>query len=214
MNNKFSTIINVSLIVAVAVLYYLHFSDCNRSCSSDDATDSTTAAAPVVMSPKEIKASKIVYVNSDVLNEKYEYVKTLVAAAQAKQQRLEMSYQTKGQKLQQDYTEFQQKASQGLLSENEITRKQEEFQKRKEELDMAEQELQGLMEEMQVNYNKVRKTIVDYLKEYNKKSNYNYILTYSKAPGSGIMLADDSLDITNEVLEGLNAQYRAEKGKK
>ncbi len=214
MNNKFSTIINVSLIVAVAVLYYLHFSDCNRSCGPDGATDSTLTAAPVVMSPKEIKASKIVYVNSDVLNEKYEYVKTLVAAAQAKQQRLEVAYQTKGQKLQQDYAEFQQKAGQGLLSENEINRKQEEFQKRKEELDMAEQELQGIMEEMQVNYNKVRKTIVDYLKEYNKKSNYNYILTYSKTPGSGIILADDSLDITNEVLEGLNAQYRAEKGKK
>ena len=214
MNNKFSTYINIGLVIAVAVLYYLHFSNCNKSCTANGSNDSTASTAPIVMAPKEIKASKIVYVNSDILNEKYEYVKELATTAQAKQQRLEMAYQSKGQKLQQDYAEFQQKASQGLLSENQINASQEELKRRKEELDQMEAQLQKLVEEIQADNNRVRKTVVDYVKEYNKQSQYNYVLTYSDGPGGVILLANDSMDITNEILDGLNAQYRAQKGKK
>jgi outer membrane protein len=214
MNNKFSTFINIGLVIAVAVLYYLHFSNCNKGCSANGSNDSTASSAPIVMAPKEIKASKIVYVNSDILNEKYEYVKELASTAQAKQQRLEMAYQSKGQKLQQDYAEFQQKASQGLLSENQINASQEDLRRRKEELDQMEAQLQRLVEEIQADNNRVRKTVVDYVKEYNKQSQYNYVLTYSDGPGGVILLANDSMDITNEILDGLNAQYRAQKGKK
>ncbi len=211
MNNKFSTFINIGLVIAVAVLYYLHFSNCNKGCSANESNDSTAASAPMVMAPKEIKATKIVYVNSDILNEKYEYVKELASTAQAKQQRLEMAYQSKGQKLQQDYAEFQQKASQGLLSENQMNASQDDLRKRKEELDQMEAQLQRLVEEIQADNNRVRKTVVDYVKEYNKQSQYNYVLTYSDGPGGVILLANDSMDITNEILDGLNAQYRAQK---
>ena len=211
MNNKLSTAIHVSLIIAVAVLYYLHFSNCGDSCSTANGNDSTVVAAPVVMSPKEIKASKIVYVNSDVLNKKYDFVKDLASSAQARQQRLEMAYQTKGQKLQQDYMEFQQKAGAGLLSENQGIAAQEDFKKRKAELDEMEGQLQLLVEEIQRGNDEVHRLVVDYVKEYNKKSQYNYILAYTDGPGGVVILANDSLDITNEILEGLNAQYHAKK---
>ena len=48
-----------------------------------------------------------------------------------------------------------------------------------------------------------------YLKEYNKGKNYTFILGYQK--GGGILFANDSLDITAQVLSGLNKQYEAEK---
>lgn len=214
MNNKLSTIINVSLIIAVAVLYYLHFSNCDNACGTTGENDSTSSAMPIVMAPKEIKASKIVYVNSDILNEKYEFVKELASSAQAKQQRLEMAYQSKGQKLQQDYMEFQQKASQGLLSENQGIAAQEDFKKRKAELDQMEGQLQTLVDEVQRGNEEVRKTVVDYVKEYNKKSQYDYILTYTDGPGGVVILANDTMDITAEILEGLNAQYKAKKANK
>lgn len=214
MNNKVSTIINVSLIIAVAVLYYLHFSNCGQACGTTSENDSTASVSPIVMAPKEIKASKIVYVNSDILNEKYEFVKELASVAQSKQQRLEIAYQSKGQKLQQDYMEFQQKASQGLLSENQGIAAQEDFKKRKAELDQMEGQLQSLVDEVQRGNEEVRKTVVDYVKEYNKKSQYDYVLTYTDGPGGVVILANDSMDITGEILEGLNAQYRAKKANK
>jgi outer membrane protein len=215
MNKNTSIIINVLLIVAVGILYYLHFSSSKKSNdTSETKTDSTIVSKPIVMSPKEIKASKIVYINSDVLNEKYEFVKDLVNSAQAKQQRLDAVYQKKGSALEQKYTEFQQKASQGLLSENQTKAAQEELAKGKGELDQMELQLQQLQEEFQKSNDEVRKTVVDYVNEYNKTGMYNYILTYTSGPGGIVLLANDSLDITNEIVEGLNAQYRVNKGKK
>ena len=79
MNSKFSTYLNVVLVIAVAVLFYLHFSNCGTSCNSTATNDSTSLEKPAVLMPKEIKASKIVYVNVDILNEKYDMLKDLSA---------------------------------------------------------------------------------------------------------------------------------------
>ncbi len=215
MNKNFSIIFNVVLAIAVAVLFYLHFSSTNANSAINVSADSLAANKPIVLAPKEIKASKIVYINSDVLNEKYEFVKDLTSAAQSKQQRLESVYQAKAEKFQQDYADLQQKASQGLLSENQSAAAQQDLGKRKEELDRMQAELQALVEEIQRSNDEVRKNVVDYVKEYNKIGKYNYILTYTDGPGGVVILANDSLDITNEILDGLNAQYRIKKaGKK
>ena len=79
MNKNFSFILNIVLVIAVGVLYYLHFSSCNTNCSSatGGATDSSALVKPAVMSPKEIKASKSVYVNLDILYEKYDFIKKI-----------------------------------------------------------------------------------------------------------------------------------------
>jgi outer membrane protein len=60
------------------------------------------------------------------------------------------------------------------------------------------QEEQGKIEELYGN-------ITDYLKDYTKDKPYRLVLGYSK--GGGILFADNSLEITNEVLTGLNQQY-------
>ncbi|MCW3085155.1 MAG: hypothetical protein JWP12_2521 [Bacteroidetes bacterium] len=212
MNKNFSVILNVILFIAVAVLYYLHFS-CSGNCKTAEKTtlDSAAAAKPIVMSPKEIKASKSVYVNLDILNEKYEFIKDLSASAQAEQRALETKYQAKGQKLQEDYAEFQQKVQQQLLSENQVNTEQEAFAKRKEELDNLELQSQALAEKIQQRNDEANTNLREYIKEYNKKSGYNYVFAYSGSAASQILLVDDSLDITTEILEGLNNQYKAKK---
>ncbi len=161
--------------------------------------------------PKEIKASKVVYVNVDVINEKYNMLKDFSTDILQQQQRLEGAYQAKAQKLQQDYAELQQKMSQGLLSENQGIAAQKDIMSRKEEIDKMEAQLQALADKTQKKNEEIRKTVVDYLKEYNKNSKYDYILSYTEGPGGIVVLANDSLDITTEVLEGLNAQYKATK---
>lgn len=214
MNKNISLILNGVLIIAVAVLYYFHFSNCNNNCqSAGSVTDTAAVVKPVVMTPKEIKASKTVYVNLDILNEKYQFLQDLSATAQSEQHALETKYRTKAEKLQNDYNAFQQKAQQGLLSENQISSEQEALAKRKEELDQLEMQSQSLMEKIQARNDEANTNLRDYIKEYNKKSNYNYVFAYSKAPASQILLVNDSLDITDEILEGLNNQYKATKKK-
>ena len=76
MNKLFSIV----LTIAVVVLYYLHFASggSNASPNADVKADSASKLKPIVQMPKQIKPNKIVYINSDVLNDKYEYVKDLI----------------------------------------------------------------------------------------------------------------------------------------
>lgn len=214
MNKNFSLILNVILSIAVGVLYYLHFSSsCSSSANLEVATDSTAIAKPIVLSPSEIKASKIVYVNLDVLSDGYEFLKDVSASAQSEQNSLQSQYQTKGEKLQQDYADFQEKANKGMMSDNQISGEQEKFAARKEELDQLQLKSEALGEKIQARTEEARKNLTDYIKEYNKTGNYNYVLAYSAGPLSPVLLVNDSLDITKDILEGINAQYRAKKKK-
>ena len=209
-----SIALNVVLAIAVAYLYYLHFSgnkNGNTSGSKTEVVD--TAAAHVPVQPKEIKASKIVYVNADTLFSRYDYVKDLRKEAEGKQSRLESVYKEKAQKLQQDYTELQQKASSGALSSDQAKGAEEDLMKRKAELDGMEKQLGELANETAEKNLLLQNKVNKFLKEYNRNGNYNYILAFTNAGGS-VLFGNDSLDITHEVLDGLNIQYKAEKGKK
>jgi outer membrane protein len=175
MNKNFSVILNVVLAIAVAVLYYLHFSSPSTATADAEGTDSTSTAKPIVLDPKDIKASKIVYVNLDVLNEKYEYIQEVSASAKAEQRSLESQYQSKAQKLQDDYVAYQTKAQQGLLSENQAKAEEEALMKRKEELDQLELKNQALMEKIQAKTDEMNENMKAYIKDYNKNTNYNTI---------------------------------------
>src|SRR3989344_5038729 len=212
MNQNFSGILNIILVIAVAILYFLHFSGPSGA-ELAVATDSTAVEKPIVKAPTDIKASKIVFVNLDILSEGYDFLKDVSASAQAEQNSLQTQYQTKGQKLQQDYMAFEEKARGGLLSDNQIQAEQEKFAVRKDELDKLQLKSEALGEKIQARTEEARKNLTDYINEYNKTGNYNYVLTYSEGPLSPVLLADPSLDITADILDGINSQYRAKKKK-
>ena len=215
MNKSLSMLLNVVLLIAVAILYYFHFTECKTSCETvSSGTDSTAASKPIVMAPTDIKSSKIVFVNLDVLSDGYQFLKDVGASIQAEQVSLQNQYQTKGQKLQEDYADFQNQASKGLLSENQIKTEQEKFAARKDELDQLQLKSQALEEKVQAKQEEAHKNLTDYINEYNKSGHYDYVLTYSAGPLSPLLLANESLDITKDILAGINAQYKDKKGKK
>ncbi|MBI2271540.1 MAG: OmpH family outer membrane protein [Bacteroidetes bacterium] len=211
---NFSIVLNFILAAAVGYLYYLHFSG-NKNGepvgSTSTPTDTTTIHIPVLA--KDIKASKIVYVNADTLFSNYEYVKELRKEAEGKQTRLENNYKQKMQKLQIDYTELQQKASSGALSSDQAKSAEEDMMRRKAELDGMEKQLGDLANETAEKNLLLQDKVNKFLKEYNRNGNYNFILAFTNAGGS-VLFGNDSLDITREVLDGLNLQYKAEKVKK
>ena len=138
MNKNFSLILNAIIAVAIGVLYYLHFSAGSTADEKINVADNLAVEKPIIMAPSEIKASKIVFVNLDILSDGYDFLKDVSSSAQAEQNNLQNQYQTKGEKLQQDYMQFQEKANKGLLSENQIATEQEKFTSRKEELDQLQ----------------------------------------------------------------------------
>ncbi len=199
--------------MAVAFLYYLHFtakSDAKVQVASG-SSESAVISDPVQI--HNLRSSKIVFVNSDTLLGKYEYVKDLRKEAESKQFQLESAYKAKGMKLQQDYADLQQKAGQGKISSDQAKEEEAGLMKRKAEMDGMEKQLGELQEDAQKKNIILQNKISEYLKDYNKSGHYNYILSYSSLGGS-VLLGSDSLDITYDILNALNAQYKAEKGKK
>jgi outer membrane protein len=201
MKNYLSIALNVILLIAVGVLYYFHFTGKETGSSPDSKQ---------VLAPKEIKSSEIVFVNLDTLNLKYEYLKDISAAATSEQQSLERQYTSQATKLQQDFITLQQNVEKGLFTEKEAMVEQQLLMKRRDKLDELEYKSQQLMEKIEIQNAQANKNLREYITEYNKQSNYTYVLTYTDNLPV-VLLADPNLDITTEILNGLNQQYRAEK---
>jgi outer membrane protein len=68
---------------------------------------------------------------------------------------------------------------------------------------------QQLSEEEQVLNRKLINDIVVYLKDYNKDGRYTYIM--SNTFGGNLLYVPDSLNITKDVLKGINEQYAKNK---
>jgi len=69
-----------------------------------------------------------------------------------------------------------------------------------------------LMEQAQERNADANQKLRDYIKEYNKNAGYSYVLAY--ASSGQVLFAADSLDITDEIVDGLNKQYDEGKKKK
>lgn len=198
--------------MAVALLYYLHFTVKSDAKAQISAGSSVSTAVNEPVQIHNLRSSKIVFVNSDTLLGKYEYVKDLRKEAESKQFQLESAYKAKGMKLQQDYADLQQKAGQGKISSDQAKEEEAGLMKRKAELDGMEKQLGDLQEDAQKKNVILQNKISQYLKDYNKSGHYNYILSYSSLGGS-VLLGSDSLDITYDILNALNAQYKQGKGR-
>jgi Skp family chaperone for outer membrane proteins len=59
----------------------------------------------------------------------------------------------------------------------------------------------------------VQENIKSFLKTYNQDYGFTYVLAYSSEAG-GILLGDPALDITKDVVAGLNEIYDAEQAAK
>lgn len=193
MKTNLSIVFNVILAVALVVLYVLHFSG---KSSSEMATSSTGAVNPSNLS--------IAYVNSDSLLKNYDYFKELEKQLLAKRDKLNSEYQNRAEGLQREIGNFQSTAGNMTISQAKAV--EEDLRKKQQNLMMYQEQLgQQLMgEEAKMNadlYDKVS----DYLADYGKNKNLQIVLTYTK--GSGVLYANDSLDITKEIIAGLNDEY-------
>lgn len=187
-----SLILNGVLVVAVAILYYLHFTDCT--------CDSVKEESPVMSLSSN---NHIVFVNSDSLLDEYEYYKNKKDEFSAAQGKIKVELKSQGDKLQQEIESYQQQA--GGMTESQRAQKEEQLSMKQQQLMQRKDELLGKLEDDQSKSSEeLYSRLNEYFKKHNK--NYNYVLGYQK--GGGILFANDSLNITREVVEGLNKEYK------
>jgi outer membrane protein len=192
-----SLIVGIVSLVAVAVLYILHFTGSGESVEeiSGDSANKTV---------EEVKSLKIAYVKADSVILNYDLAQDLHDEFTKSQEAYNSEYGTKRQSFEKEAAAFQEKLQRGgFLTEQRAIQERDRLLGKEQEIAKLDQELSGKLAEMQQANNKqILDSLLNYLNEYNKGKGYDYILN-----GAEVLLGDEAHNITKEVLQALNARY-------
>lgn len=192
-----STILSIIAIVLIGVLFYLQFSGGKELKKTAVAGEKNGQAA-----------FKMAYFDIDSLQTHYDYFKDAFSKARAKESSMNAELSDMTSKYQKRIRELQEKGAtmsqtEGEAAQREFNMMQQRYQERKATL---EQELQRQQVDLMTE---VRKSVENYLKEYNKSKGYAFILSYE--PGVMMYYKDSLYDITSDLVRGLNEQYKSKK---
>lgn len=207
MKDKIIIALNALLGVAVVILFILNFT---RHSAPESKQNHAVPSPEVIAS---IPKGSIVYVNLDTLQNKFDMFADVKKQLAEKHKKLESDYTNRVSSHQTRVKDYQDKAGKGLLLRSEAENIEKELMKEEQELLQLRETMQNqLLEEEQVMNRRIANTIHEYVKKYNSDGRFLYVLSY--AFGGNLLYAPDSLDITADILKGLNEQYAAEHKKK
>lgn len=187
-------ILNIILFALVGHLYYLN---------SKHSKPAETQA--IVPPPSQAGGVRIAYVNGDTLDAKYEWLKDQKAAIEQRLANAEKSLASKEEALMKDAQALQEKFQEGNMTQAEAEKQQSALMQRGQKLEEEKIRLsKSLSEDQKKAFNDLYANVEAKLKTLSSQIGYDYILSYSR--GGQILLANDSLDITKQVLELLNAK--------
>jgi len=181
------------LLVAVGYLLYAHFA----SATSGSKGKSTEV--------KKEETPKVVYVNGDSLLGKYAVFQEQLTALEARGKSMENTLAGRGRSLQQEMINAEQKAQSGQFAPAQLQKEQQRLMQKQQNF-VAEQDRMSkqLLGERQKLQEDLEKRVKELLTAIRKEKGYDFILNYG--PGTGVLMVNDSLDITKAVLEKLNAK--------
>ena len=186
---------NVLLLIAVIVLYILHFSGNGKSTSNQGGTATVNADA------------KIVYINMDTLLNNYTQSRELNEAFLKKLEANRTELNIKVKNFDREAAEFRNKVeNNGFMTRERAEQAQMDLMIKQQNLQKLQQEMteNAQREQMEIN-RKLYDAITNFLTEYNKAKGFQLIL--STTLGGNVLFAQEGFDITNEVVSQLNEQY-------
>jgi outer membrane protein len=204
MMKNLSVILNAILFVALIVLYFLFFKS-QKSNSSDE--NSTGSVKPNVM----VKGG-IVYINIDSVLNNYDMYIDIQTELQSKLKVSEDQLANQEKTFRKEADDFQYKVDRQLVTRSEADEIQQRLMKKQQDLYQLQQELQTkLAEEQQVAQRKVLNSIMEYLKGLEANKDYQFVL--GTTFGGNVLYANENLNISHEVVKGINEKYKRTKEK-
>lgn len=190
-----------TLILSAAIIAIM--SSCGPNKSTTPKDNGMTKAGQA----KESVMGKVAYVEVDSLVTQLEMCKEAKAALEAKSKQAEQQLAAKQKALQNAYQAFENKMkSTGYASQQEYESAQKNLQRLQEEGAKLEQTLgTNLAKEQDAFNQRLRDSVQAYIKVLNADGRYSMILSKS---GDNVLYADPSLDITDEVIKGMNKRYK------
>ncbi len=190
------------LFVAVGILYFLHFQHPD--------------AHPMKgIKVEDSASSSVLYVNIDTLMSKMEMYKDIQAGLAKKQKDLESNFALRYKSFENNVNEAQKRLSDPTAIVTQIQRDQidQQLNKQRQDLENLQSSYMNQLQQEGVNANRmIVEYITEYLNGYVQGKGIQYILSYGF--GGNILYTDSNLDLTSDVLYGLNEKYLKEKSMK
>ena len=158
----------------------------------------------------------IVYFNMDRVLAEYDMANDLRSVFETKANSINQEVQRRVNKFQKDANAFQDKINKGLMTQSTAQVQSQKLQEQQANVESyANQKQQEILEEQQVMLNQISDAIKTFVDQFNEEKGYAMIIaTQGDILPMPVVAASAERDITDALIEGLNAAYVKEKGKK
>ncbi len=151
-------------------------------------------------------AFRMGYFEMDSIAANFDMVKELKAEMTKREDAINAELDGLTKTLQQKLSYYQQQASSGALTQDQGDAASREMRTLEDNLKSRKQSLESEYSDFVLRrQNEIKSRIEDFLKEYNKSSQFSYIVSYE--PGL-FYYKDSAFNITQDVIQGLNSQYK------
>jgi outer membrane protein len=179
------------------------FSSCDQKGQSSSTTNSEEVMAEV-----SITDLKVAYVLTDSVISKFDFYKEKSEEITDKGRQFENELGSRARGFEQEVANFEQTA--GSMTPNQARAKQEELMRKERNL-MTYRD--NLMQELSADesklYTEVYDMVQEYMSVYAEEKDLELILSYTR--GGAIWYSKKAMDITDEVVAGLNKKYSEKK---
>lgn len=199
--NKFTLGLVVLLAVLVGLLFYLHFDHLKKIEHLNQVVG--------IRDSSSSKAIRIAYVDLDSIEAKYDYYQEKMKEFEKKKDNIDQSLNGTYQRIENERVNFLKKGN--AITQVEAEAFQREYTQKMQNLEAQKRSMEEQMQrETMSARDEVKKKIDAYLGNYNKDKGYTYIISTSSSMDI-LFFKDTTFNITREVVEGLNADYRKNK---
>ena len=196
------SIVSLAVALAAIILVLTVGKGSKKEAASEGESTEATAAK-----------GDIVYIDLDKILMEYDMANDLRSAVETIVQNIQAEVNRRGKKLESDVKAFQEKIDKGLMTRSTAEVQGQKLQQQEADFNnYAAQKQQEIQEEQVVMMNQLGDAIQTFLQKYNEEKQYSMILT--NQGGAPVITADPALDITEDVLAGLNAEYIRNKDNK
>ena len=177
-----------------------------------DASGVDTVIAPPITHTKDTAALKdahIAFFFMDSIQSQYALVKDRASVVRNEGQRMEAELRKEMQKAEARYTELMGK-DHAYSTQAELKADQDELEQLQGHIQELRSNSQDQLDQLQTHaLQQITMEIQNYLTDYNKTAGFDYI--FSIQDGGQIWVGNRGLDISEDVVNGLNAKYAAKK---
>jgi|TARA_B100001094_G_scaffold109129_1_gene105027 outer membrane protein len=203
MKNSTHQILYVSLFSAVGFLLFMQFF--TNDSKMEKSENKEIIQSNLIVNRDSGNVVNIAYVNSDTVSKYYEYAKKIQKDLTNKRSEAENQIKSKYFAYESLVKEFE-KAS-PIMGDREKMEKAQKIRLLEQEIMQVEQQLSAQVskEELRLTEGYIMKTN-EFMQDIGQRLGYDYVMSYRV--GGAMLYANPSHDITNEIIELLNQEYK------